>query len=63
MRIVRNLEDVQIVLKEILDKLEKGELKAGDRRGLQIKNMGDGTEDQDAVTLKQVKALIAEATK
>ena len=60
MRTIRNLADVQIVLKELLDWKETLLSKAKDQRGHQIKNAGDATDPQDLVTLRQLQKLLDE---
>jgi hypothetical protein len=58
MRIVRDLKDVQIVLNELLDWKQLLESKANDMHGLQIKNVGDGTDDDDVVTVGQLEVEV-----
>ncbi len=58
MRAINNLVDVQIVLRELLDKKDRDLAKAKDQRGLQIKNAGDATDPQDLVTLRQLDDII-----
>jgi len=63
MRAIRNLADVQIVLKELLDWKDTQISKAKDQRGHQIKNAGDATEPQDLVTLRQLKSAFPPESK
>ncbi len=58
MRAINNLVDVQIVLRELLDKKDRDLSKSKDQRGLQIKNAGDATDPQDLVTLRQLDDII-----
>lgn len=55
MRAINNLTDVQIVLKDLLDKKDRDLVKAKDQRGNQIKNAGDAVDPQDLVTLRQLQ--------
>jgi hypothetical protein len=55
MRQINNLQDAQIVLKELTDWKDNQISKAKDQRGLQIKNAGDATDPTDLVTLRQLK--------
>lgn len=55
MRAIKSLNDVQIVLRGLIDTQVKETTKALDRNGLQIKNMGVGTAGSDAVTLSQLQ--------
>jgi hypothetical protein len=57
-RAIKNLNDVQIVLRDLLNNQTKTNTKALDRNGLQIKNMGPATEANDAVTLSQLNQTI-----
>ncbi len=59
MRAITSLQDVQIVLKDILDWQDKRDTKALDQHGLQIKNAGDATDGGDLVTLKQLRDGLA----
>ena len=63
MRRIANLNDVQIVLKEILDWKDTQLSKAKDQRGHQIKNAGDATEPSDLVTLRQLKSAFPPGSK
>jgi len=62
-RRISNLDDVQIVLKEILDWKDTQLSKAKDQRGHQIKNAGDATEPSDLVTLRQLKSAFPPGSK
>lgn len=61
MRQVNSFQDVNIVLRELLDWKARMENKSSDQGGLQIKNLGVATDPADAPTLQQVKDLIQEA--
>ena len=63
MRTINNLQDVQIVLKELLDKKDRDLSKAKDQRGHQIKNGGDATDPQDFVTLRQLESAFPPGSK
>src|SRR5678815_686596 len=63
MRAIRNLDDVQIVLRELLDKRGRDLSKAKDQRGHQIKNGGDATDPQDFVTLRQLESAFPPGSK
>lgn len=56
MRIVRSLEDVQKILKDILDWKDKISTKDWDFHQLKITNATDGTAPRDYVTLEQLEA-------
>lgn len=58
LRRVSNLNDVQIVLNDILNRLSPIENSIMNRRGYRIANLGEAQNDDDAVTLGQAKALI-----
>ncbi len=63
MRAINNLADVQIVLRELIDKKERDLAKAKDQRGHQIKNGGDATDPQDFVTLRQLESAFPPGNK
>src|SRR5882757_7015766 len=63
MRSIANLDDVQIILKELLDKKDRDLSKAKDQRGHQIKNGGDATDPQDFVTLRQLESAFPPGSK
>lgn len=58
MRNVKDLKDVQLVLNEILDWKQNLETKINDMHGLQIRNLGNATQESDAVNYKDVKELL-----
>jgi hypothetical protein len=61
-RAIKNLNDVQIVLRGLIDTQQKEQTKALDRNGLQIKNMGVGVDPADAVTLSQLQNAVQPVT-
>ena len=63
MRSINNLQEIQIVLKELLDKKDRDLSKAKDQRGHQIKNGGDATDPQDFVTLRQLQSAFPPGSK
>ncbi len=63
MRAIKDLNDVQIVLRELIDKKERDLAKAKDQRGHQIKNGGDATDPQDFVTLRQLESAFPPGNK
>ena len=60
MRRITNFQETQIVINDILDWREKLETRANDMHGLRIANLGPATSDGDAVTLGQVREIIAQ---
>jgi hypothetical protein len=58
LRAIKNLNDVQIVLRDLLNQQQATNTKALDRKGLQIKNMGPGVEPNDAVTVSQLQSVV-----
>lgn len=58
MRKVSSLADVQIVLNDLLNWQSLWDSKARDQKGLQIKNAGNATEEQDLVTLGQLRTQV-----
>ena len=58
MRRIQNLSDVQIVLNDLDNRQDAFDSKALDRHGTQVKNIGNGTDPSDAVTLAQLGAIV-----
>lgn len=58
MRVVNTFADCNIVFREILDWKKKLETKAWDNHGLQIKNVGEGTDPSDVAVVSQITQLI-----
>lgn len=54
MRAIRNLKDVEVVLRDILNFQDRIESQPLNMKLRQIKTLGNGIDPQDAVTLKQL---------
>ena len=54
MRVAKSLQDVNIILKQILDRNATKDTKNNDMRGLKIINASPGTDPNDYVTLSQL---------
>ena len=57
---MRNFKDqgqIQLILNQLLNYQSKDQSKARDQSGLQIKNLGAGTDPSDAVTMAQISNL------
>jgi len=59
MRRIEDLKDAQIILNELLNWKAQMESRIFDLRGRRIANLGSAVENSDAVTLEQVKEMIA----
>jgi hypothetical protein len=59
MRKVNSLADVQIIFNDLLNERDRKNNSDWNRNGYQIKNMGDGVDPQDAVTVEQLDDAIA----
>lgn len=57
MRVAKTIQDVNIILKQILDRNATKDTKDNDNRGLRIKNAGNAVDPQDYVTLSQLKQV------
>lgn len=62
MRRVETIDDIQIVLRELLDFKSKIETSGLDLHGLRVRNASDGSVGSDYVTLNQLNANVT-ATK
>lgn len=62
MRVVKSFADCNIVFRELLDFKNKLETKATDNHGLQIKNVGAGTDPSDVATVSQLTKIAATAS-
>lgn len=57
MRVVKSLDDVNVILKELGQWKDRLSSKNQDFKGLKIQNAGDATEPQDYVTLSQLTSV------
>jgi hypothetical protein len=58
MRVIKSLDDVQIVLKEVTQWKDRISSQNQDFKGLKIQNAGPGTEPNDYVTLSQLQQAV-----
>lgn len=61
MRVAKNLDDVNIILKQILDRNATKDTKDNDMRGLRIKNASPAVDPGDYVTLSQLTQATSKA--
>ena len=61
MRVVKSIQDVNIVLKQILDRNATKDTKNNDMHGLKITNASPGTDPSDYVTLSQLQSVTQQA--
>ena len=62
MRYIKDINDVNIVLREIFEFIDKENSMNKDLKGKRIVNAGDAVNITDYVTLKQVKDMIFKTT-
>jgi|SRR5580693_4159212 hypothetical protein len=57
MRVAKTIDDVNIILKQILNRNSSLDTKNRDNKGLKVTNAGDATDPGDYVTLRQLKQV------
>ena len=62
MRYIKDINDVNVVLREIFEFIDKENSMNKDLKGKRIVNAGDAVNITDYVTLKQVKDMIFKTT-